>query len=356
MDPHDSPSNREVVTPDGGVGVDTFAVRGPAPADLPKRLRHIRTDRSLQELGVDSLTRAWERVDVGKTTAWVGADRRTGPLEVRIEVGMPSALNGHNTYPVPLCHFHEAADAILDVLSRELPLPDAEDFRLTRLDLVRDFRAITDIDGTLRALADGAPRQPLTQIQYEGREGNLATLVRTSPKRWDIRAYDKGEELRAKSRRGAKPTRALLHAWGGVIHDVLRWELQLRSAVLRQDRIDNPMSVSPESLEATARKFFIRQGFGVILSRGSAHAAAALQRLVTAGRSADERLLAQYLTNELLGVAGGMSHNTRDRARALAREVGLVPTDLLPSRGVPGRLDFDSGALLEGDQALTGIC
>ena len=82
-------------------------------------------------------------VVVGDTAVRIYADRRNGPLEVRLEFSAPSVLDGHNGEPLDLTYLPDMADAAVTAIGREISgMPPYELLRPARIDVARDFPSV----------------------------------------------------------------------------------------------------------------------------------------------------------------------------------------------------------------------
>lgn len=125
-----------------------------------------------------------------------------------------------------------------------------------------------------------------------------------------------------------------------------RWELQLRRAVLLDERVAS-VQLDEEKMFTMSQGYFQRTRFGDVIG-GTQRLFHALDQLTPA----QERGVMYVLVADLLGRRPRYSHNPADDYRLLARQLNVSAADLLADGSEPRRLDFESGTEKVGDEAL----
>ncbi|GAB3452221.1 hypothetical protein AB1207_20310 [Kineococcus endophyticus] len=352
------PTDRDQFTPPLGVGVDTIALRGPVDEQLiplleEHRLNRVRTN--LDDPGTWTLRSGRTTIRVGAGDVRLGVNRRgNGPLELWIEFSMPRVLFGHNREALPLRQLSGLLAIVLNEIADELPVCDRrpDRYRITRLDLVRDFHQINDPASTLRAIARMPGARRARQVEWESRPGVTQTVERIVPQYWRTRCYDKRRELWAHAQRIGGVEADILRAWSHATTGRLRWELQLNSRFLLANPVSTTAVGDRVELVILAEDFFYRSGFGDVLTGRPTILREALNAMVAEGRAHEARNVVAYLTEQLLGTEPMLSHNPRDDARAVVNRLRLSPADLTDTDHLPRRLSFSDGTELVGEQAL----
>jgi hypothetical protein len=282
---------------------------------------------------------AWVRI--GETNARLFADMRSGTPEVRVEFSAPSVLHGHNRLPLALDVLPDLLREAWQVVRDEVAdMPSFERVRLSRLDLARDLEGVENIPATLLAIS----QRPASRIRVDrlerGQSGQWQTLTRGTRKRWRAVAYGKAEQLReAASETYDVDRRALLLDAAGNSEGRLRWELQLRSAMLREQGLRDPDNYDQELLYAMSARYFERTRFADITDGGSQR----LHDILTELTPTDRRGVLTVLSSDLIGLPIPLSHNPEDTYRRVVRDLKLSPQDLVGDDRDPRRLDFASG-------------
>jgi hypothetical protein len=288
---------------------------------------------------------------VGATYVQVYADVRTEVPEVSLTFSAPAILDGHNRDPLPLWLLPDVAEAVWMAVSRELTgMPSYNDLRLTRLDLARDFVDVDSIPRTLWTVS----RLPVQRARIDnlarGANGSWQSLTRGTKGRWRVVSYDKREELLEKAARTRdEETAELLRAGAADCSGRQRWELQMRRAFLRDERVTS-VHLDEGEMFAMSQRYFERTRFGDVIG-GTQRLFNALDQLTPA----QERGVMYVLVADLLGRRPRYSHNPADDYRLLARQLNVSAADLLPDGSEPRRLDFVTGTEMVGDEALRDV-
>lgn len=276
-------------------------------------------------------------------------DARHGPLEGVLEFSVPCLLRGHNATGVDLPTTWDAVEAIFDEASHYIvwtePFPA---LRLMRIDLPRDFAGVSDMPRVLaQYFAIPVPHASYDAL-HRGQSGQrVQTLQRGTTKRWIVRAYDKHEQLRSVAPTFPSQRRMIDEAPPGT----LRVEVQLRSPILREHGITTLADATEETLSSLQRKYFERSGLGRTIG-GRDALSLARQRLEVEGRGRQWAPVLGLLLADALKQPSNLSRTTQMKYRAIARELGITPADVLNVCGQPHRLDFVRGAQVVGRGAL----
>ncbi len=286
---------------------------------------------------------------VGDAVVQVYADKRAVVPEVRLTFSAPAVLDGHNRDPLPLWLLPDVAEAVWMGVSRELTgMPSYEELRVTRLDLARDFVGVDSIPRTLWGISQLPVQRARIDRLERGDNGGWQTLTRgTKGSRWRVVSYGKSEELLEKAARTRDDERAeLLRAVAADCEGRQRWELQMRRAVLLDERVAS-VRLDEERMFTMSQRYFERTRFGDLIG-GTQRLNDALDQLTPA----QERGVVNVLVADLLGRRPRYSHNPADNYRALARRLNISAVDLASVGSEPRRLDFTSGTEKVGDEAL----
>lgn len=290
---------------------------------------------------------AWVRI--GRTNARLFADMRSGIPEVRVEFSAPSVQDGHNRIPLPFDCLPDLLRDSWQVVRNEVDdMPPFERVRLSRLDVARDLEGVQNIPATLLAIS----QRPASRVRVDrlerGQGGQWQTLTRGSRKRWRAVAYGKAEQLReAASDTYDADRRALLLEAADQSAGRLRWELQLRSAMLRERGLRDPGDYDQELLYAMSAHYFERTRFADITDGGSQR----LHDILVDLTPCERRGVLTVLSSDLIGLPTPLSHNPEDTYRRLVRDLRLSPQDLVGDDRDPRRLDFARGVELTGSDA-----
>lgn len=344
--------------PLSGFGVDTLRLRGPATDELmellPEKRFNQMVDADTGEL-YDAQRGGAMAVPVGRAVARVTADYRRARPEVAIEFSAPSVLNGHNAQPLMVELAADVAEVVHDAVSAELPgLAPFQRFWLNRLDVDREFSGVRSIPLTLQAVSFHRVARATTDRLARGTDGLYQSLTRGNARRWLAVAYDKGRQLADQAERTwDHERRQRLRMVAAETGNLLRFELQLRGARLRDFGIRRIADVEEGTIYRMAQQHFDRARFGELLAGGTARLSQALTGLTPA----QQRNVLVILGSDLIGLQVPMSHNVESESRRLARRLSLTAEDLV---GVHEdelrRLDFEAGVELVGEAAITRSC
>ncbi len=297
--PTDSPWK----TPLPGFGVDTVRLRGPATDELLAQLPDKRYRQSCD--GATGLITEAQRsgytvIPVGATTVRVQADRRSGSPEVAVEFSAPSMTEGHNRHPLPVALLSDVAATVWAKLNEELSgLPAFDRLRLTRIDLDRDFTAVSAIPDTLWATAQRPASRCRTDRLERGASGHWQSLSRGNKGSWLAVAYGKQVQLTELSDAAHDPDhRALLQASAATTEGVMRWELQLRREKLRHSGLHQLQDLDEDELYAMSRHHFSRTRFDEPVAVGPQR----LLEVVGSLRPSQQRGVLATLAAELIGL------------------------------------------------------
>ena len=348
-----SPSDRAKEPPVSGYGVDTIALRAPTTEGFFAALTTLRI-KEVVHLDTGEIERLVSSgqiiIRVGEAWVSVYADYRNGGPEVRIEFSAPTVLDGHNCEPLPLRMLPEVVDTVLNEIRRHLTgVPAIKDFRLIRIDIVRDFRDVASIDRTLHGLSS-LPVTWATQNDHlqKGITREWQTFTRGSPSQWTVRGYGKSAQLQQLAQRDDYRHDLLLKLAGEAV-GVLRWELELHADVLKKNGLRTLLDLSPHAVHKLTTYYFERSRFGDIFS-GFNRLHDIVQELRATGRAPEARGLVTYLTTGLLGTDDLYCFNQNNQYKKLAREYSLTPDDVI-GHFAPHRLDFAMGRELWGEAA-----
>ena len=336
------PTDRDKVAPDLGVGVDTVAVQGPTTEALLASMREQVLDRAVDwETGafVDTHKLSTMLIDVGYATARLHGFRQSGLAWLRIELSLPTMLNGHNRNPLGLDVFPDAVEASLILVREQLPdVPEVEQVNIQRLDLPRDFHNVQSTHTVLSALHRRHIPHARVNDPHFLSDGTMQSLARGSRSSWIVRGYDKGRELSQHARRD-RARRPLLDAWAQTSHGHLRFESQLRAPLLRQKGITTVSDAPPALLEELAQERFAKARWAEPYG-GRGRVQRTLEALRPSLTSADYRNLCCYVFCTTHRMDLPLSRHAIERVRPFARRHNLLdPEDDHEHR----RLDFESG-------------
>ncbi len=344
----DLPSDRDRVAPDLGVGVDTVAVQGPTTEALLLTLREQVLDRAVDwETGafVDTLKLSTMMIPVGHANARLHGFRQGGVAWLRVEVSLPTMLNGHNRNPLGLDVFPDAVEASLILLGEQLPdVPDVDRVTVQRLDLPRDFYDVQSTHTVLSALHRRHILQARVNEPRYLSDGTMQSLHRGSRSSYLVRGYDKGRELAQHARRD-RARRPLLEAWADSSLGQLRFEPQLRTPLLRRKGITTVFDAPATALEALSHEQFIKARWAEPYG-GRGRVQSALHALRPTLTPAEFRNLCCFVFCTTHGLDLPLSRHVIERVRPLARRHNLLdPEDDHERR----RLDFSSGREVAAD-------
>lgn len=336
------PTDRDRVAPVLGVGVDTIAVMGPTTEALLERFSHDEIDWKTGEY-VGTLRCSWRSTDVGLASATLLAFRNSGQPFLRIELSLPTMLNGHNRNALGLLILTDAVEVALILLAEQLPdIPEPDRVTVQRLDLPRDFHDVQSTTAVLSAMhRRHIPHARVNQPHYLS-DGSMQSLIRGSKSSYLVRGYDKARELSQHARRD-RARRPLLEAWADISPGQLRFEPQVRAPILRKKGITGLYDATVERLEGLSEEMFTRARWAEPYG-GRGRVQRTLEGLRPTLSPADYRNLSAYVFWERNGMKVELSRHVLDRVRPIARRNNLLDPDDDRERR---RLDFVTGEEVE---------
>lgn len=206
------------------------------------------------------------------------------------------------------------------------PVVSLAEFRVSRLDVARDFSAVDEVSSLIGAL--GAVHRPWSRrhLVHADPKRNGAQTLMVGSGAGVVRLYDKAAETKGKAALGT-----------------LRWEAECREWADRYGSVRSLRDVTGENVEALCRDRWEWSAMGT-------EVAGDLGRLVhSVGASglsaAHQRAFLGWLVEQAAGVErSAMSQTTLAKYRRLQRELGIAaPAELRGTIAVLRRLDFDSG-------------
>jgi len=338
-DPAGSPSNRKRTPPKNGVpqvvGLDRLSVSFPVWAyeASPEAWR----TRSIASAGPDSEVRSlMGTVRVDGVTVMVGMQERffEGVMQARtgkVEYNPSRIVDPEGC---SLASLDEASETFPAVMAAAASLVQAEaevgDYRVTRLDLARDFCGVDEPSTLIRGLASLHRPYARKNLIHADPKRNGAQTVVVGGKQSSVRLYDKHEETKGRDRPALPGT--------------VRWEAECRKGWA--ENYGDVVRVRDLSVESVGRLAVNRWEW----SQMGAEVAGDLARLVERVHSADltsaqRRGFLGWLVEQAAGLEGvDLSQTTLAKYRRLQRELGIVaPAQMLATVSVLRRLDWDSG-------------
>lgn len=276
----------------------------------------------------------------GGTVMWPVAKR------VKIEASLPKRVGKDNIEGVGL----EDAVMILAMAkdeAREWVTFDEDGGKLahgrvTRLDLVRDFDGVRDVNQVLTGLSTVPVAGRSKQTVHADGDRNCAQTLTVGPKSWKARLYDKHAETDGLAAQGR-----------------VRFEAEMRRDILSSvwakangGMIRQVADLDEQRLRALTVGMFERVGFGhEIVSLDTA-----LGRVRAAGLSRQtENGLVNYLFSRGAGIQPRGSANTLRKYRRAAEKIGVLALDVVRiTEGTPVRLDYCAGRLVTTDLQAAG--
>lgn len=327
------------------VGVDTVTIRG-ALTDYDDRqvrlLRRVDADGVLYERVTG--TRYDLPSGIALTVDFWNNQRPDG----RVEFSVPRYLHRTNLVPASVSDVRDALDMIYadsaDFVRWAGP-PDT--LRVTRLDLARDFKGVTEIPRLL-------DRLHLTRGQRAGKSarwadnnrGGAETLTRGFPRQWRANLYDKQHEVLSRVRREKHPLRLEeLLADAEQAMGRLRFEVQLRLEALKTNHLRLIGDVTNVDLSEVAGQYFCRAGFDAPVGGRTEIERALADMSASPDFKYVQAVLGQLLLDSL-AVEATSAPNTVRRYRGIARKYNLSPATLGLTVEAPMRLDFATGRLV----------
>lgn len=355
------------------------------PEVIPAGIPLIDTIRVSGQITAHSLP--WESVSRGHGSDGVYSERFTsgrvdlphcrllvrhlyGNYEAVIEQSLPTLQYGHNADPVDvltaqhligLLH-EEAADHV------EWAVP-AEQLRVSRLDVDRDFTGVDDLDPLLRGLGDlHVARSGNAHVWFDStsRGGALTMSRKVGGSRGQL--YDKHTQLADLSRQAirrdasrrqqerayfplydltAAQRKHLLETEAERARGVLRFEANLRSNLLTRNGIKVVSDLDEGVLARVGEDMFRRLRLGTPV--GGRALVDSLRISLAASHDPDFRFLDQVvgrLDAERLGTRPcRTSSDAKSRERKLAAKWGISAADTARSTGPARHLDWDTATL-----------
>jgi len=257
-----------------------------------------------------------------------------------IEASIPKRMHeGSNVDAVSLDDMMQGVRDLYDDAGRFLQIDRAhlfEESKVIRMDMVRDFRDVTDqtviLDGLGRMEHPG--RSKVRRMADPAR-GQAETL-RVGPKAWAATLYDKCAESKGQAPPGSLRFEVRLH------HDQMT-SMFARSNGGHVSRLWDLNSERRAALSRAQRAWFGRAGFDATVAPRDT-----IGQLVRGSglRPSAQGNLWAYLT--LPGFGADLSRNTRAKYRKLAEQVGVAPAwfhhdDTIRPLSQQYRLDYETG-------------
>lgn len=321
-----------------GVGIDTIGLAGPISASCIEDLlssttarevdRHTGEIRTFPQTGHEALF-----PDNNLELKVLGAP--SGQASWFLEFSVPRLLNGTNISPAPL-------ESVLPLL-RQMAGPmndrigwvgDPGQWRVTRLDIARDFHGVTARAQLLDGLAPIlVPHATFNTRQYRDTLGGTATLIKGTSRRYTSTLYDKSVELRGK---GARSVSEPGH---------VRYELRLRRPVLVERGIACVQDIASTQVELLARSYFKKSGYDLEV-RGMNRTLLELAVIRDELNPSEARQLTKMLGILQMQAAGMdpcVSATTLKKHLDLASRLGVSAADFVHPGHDSLRLDFERG-------------
>ena len=121
----------------------------------------------------------------------------------------------------------------------------------------------------------------------------------------------------------------------------------IRAPVLKTLGMETVADISDEAIQSVHRKYFYRAGLGREVG-GIDKVSTALSVATRQQRKSSPSMLGMLFL-ESRNLSSGMSHNTQDKYRKMARDFGLSPADFTDAP-TSVRLDYDSGLMISGNE------
>lgn len=334
-------------------GVDTIRLRGPVhpdALDAPVRQNWRR------DVDVATGVLTWEPMG-GLIPLNSGIklvlDRRRGRPEACLEASIPRLHVGHNCTPANVGDVRTQVLGLYDDVGRHVEwLCDPLQLDVMRLDLPVDFHGVEQVGTVLRGLSSVPVGQRMATTTYLGpADDGVLTLYRATS-RWKTRTYGKGAQLYASARVEQGLAREHLVALAQANATSLRFEVELKADACKQEGLGTVADLLKADLVAINRRYFERTKMGVVVGGGSAKVKYAMDVLRARGQENIAPALLGQLAMTALGYASPSSQGTREKYRRLAKELGILPSDVVEPNLEAMRLDYETGVLLLGDDAL----
>lgn len=348
--PPEYPSDRWQDSPDLGVSVDTVTLTGPTSRALCDELRYQQINRIIDyDTGevIDHRHGASSTLPVGLGSVRLTARMQTDAPILKIETSLPRVFQGHNRNGLPRDLLFDGVDALLSELSDELPgIPAVGDVALARLDLARDFHGLRSPSRTLAALGRRHVERARTRSDYQRPDGSTQCITRGSHSQYVVRGYAKEHELR-ESARNTRDTsvRDCLLAWAAASAGQLRYELQVRTPVLKRKGLRHLTDMTPDRLHALAEEYYHLAGWDLPIAGDAADNR--LRGLLPDLTTATQRSLMVYLYAVEHDLEPPLDRHALEKVRPLARRHQLVGHH--EDDGPMRHLDFATGTETELD-------
>ena len=328
-------------------GIDTIAVRGPVDPDCIRSLRVQRVRRVVDFITGEIAEFETSGQDLLPGDVTLIVDQRFGPAEGRIELSVPKLLNGHNATSVSL---QEAMQVVRD-LHRHADrmvgwLCNADDLRVTRVDVVRDFADVPDAGLLLTMLAFVPVQRMSRRSAYMDARGQTQCLYRGNLDRFLTRVYRKDVQMRGQARHAPEPERSHVQAMAEQYDGTVRYEAEIKGKALREQSIGTVGAMAEQPLAKMSRSYFDRAALGTAVGGRSKIAEAALLLQAT-NRYRELAGVIALLVAEAHHQPPPMSPGTTRKYRNIADSLGLTAADFMFPDGVRMRLDYEQGKAVE---------
>jgi hypothetical protein len=273
---------------------------------------------------------------------------------VTFEVSVPRLIRASNEVAATAAETLKVAQHIYERTTRVVDWHTAwQDLDVSRLDLVRTFENVYDLDTTLRRLSHVPQRAGrVRKVFNDPRLGRALTYSVGTPKRWMATAYDKPAEMLAAAAR-TEDGRLAMHLRSSA-HDLrsrghLRTEMSVRRKPLQERLRTTRLQdlVQEDVMNRTAEHFFRSASFDAPVG-GSQKVRRAVDAM--AAHPEDKRrtgAVVAMLWMEAHGIPPTCSPRSRDDYRVIARRYDLSAADFVVADSQEMRLDWASGSLVE---------
>lgn len=233
-----------------------------------------------------------------------------------LEFSVPRLLTGDNQHAAPLQEVMPALERAWGDASRVVAWQETvRQAAIMRLDLVRDFTALGGAAEQHLAGLSRLPAARATTVAYHSPDGPGVETVYRKTKRWSARLYVR-DALPAMKTRGGGPDQTV------------RFELQLRSTMLREQSIHTVGELDDRGLAGLAWRHFERSRFQVPVGDPEAKLRRALDAM-SDSTPGDRRGVLGQLQLDAVGATCSPRDKTVQKYRRMAAELGLCPSDVL---------------------------
>lgn len=342
--PPEYPSDRSWDSPDLGVSIDTVALTGPTSRALCDELRYQQINRIINYDTGEILDRrrgASSTLSVGLGSVRLTARMQAEAPMLMIETSLPKVFQGHNRNGLPRDLLMDGVDVLLSELSNALPdIPAVGDIAMARLDLARDFHGLRSPSRTLTALSHRHVERARTRSDYQRPDGSTQCITRGSRSQYVVRGYAKEHELRESALNTRDPSlRECLLAWAAASVGQLRYELQVRTPVLKRKGLRNLTDMTPERLHALAEEYYHLAGWSAPFAGDAADTR--LRGILPELTTAMQRNLMVYLYAVDHDIEPPLARHALEAVRPIARRHQLLGHHI--DDGPMRHLDFDAG-------------